>query len=333
MPFNELKGRVLEALEERREAYHSAVATAVDEVRALLEGQKAPAGEKGTRAAAELGLFASGRIDTAAFESLFSAEEKLDGDAVQRIETALETLTALMETGDALYQAKVRPGGDLRDTVRGALAHSGRAFGAGRSVERARSGAESVAYEDGFEPTRWNRAERTVAPPLAVELDGADLRPAGLADYLEGAQAIVLLVRKPAPAAALARLIVPGTLVVQATAEDGLEEGLDALRAWDGPCVMAVLPAGAATFRYLPKEAGIGELTLGTVPESDPKPVGRISAARQTAELALLDLLDGAVAGRVVAAAGGGPAETADPTDKLAAWLLRQATIPEPGES
>lgn len=329
MPFDELKRRVLDALDERREAYHSAVATAVDEVRSLLEARKAPAA-KGSRAAAQLGAFAAGRIDTERFESLFSEQETLDADAAGKIEAALETLTELMEAGDDLYLAKVRPGGDLRDTVRDALARAGRAFGAGRAVAGARAGGEPVDYESGFDPAAWNRAERGVAPPLVVELDGADLRPAGLADYLEGSQAIVLLVRKPAPPAALARLVAPGTLVVQTADGDGIE----ALRDWDGPAIVAVLPKGAATFRYTPTADGPGELSIDSMPEGGPKAVGGLSPARQEAELELLKLLDGAVAGRVVAAAGDGAgAEAADPTDKLAAWLLRQATIPEPGEA
>ena len=330
MPFDELKRRALDALEERREAYHSAVATAVDEVRTLLDGQKATEAKKGDRAAAELGLFAAGRIDTEQFESLLSDQEKLDADAVKRIEAALGVLKEIMEAGDDLHTVRVRPGGDLRDAVQGALARAGRAFGAGRSVERARSGGEAISYEDGFGPTRWNRAERTVAPPLVVDVDGADLRPAGLADYLEGSQAIVLLVRKPAPPAALARLVTPGTLVVQVADEEGLE----ALGAWDGPAIIAVLPEGAATFRYTPSEGGPGELKTGSMPEDEPRPVGTLTVARQRAELELLKLLDGAVAGRVVAAAGdGATAEAADPTDKLAAWLLRQATIPAPEEA
>jgi hypothetical protein len=333
MPFDELKKRALEALEERREAYHSAVATAVDEVRQLLDAKKAATGAKGSRAAAELGVFAAGRIDTERFESFFSEQEKLDDTAVEKIEAALATLTELLEAGDDLYMTKVRPGGDLRDTVRDALGRTGRAFGAGRTVERVRSGAQAVAYENGFGPILWNRAERTVAPPLVVELDGADLRPAGLADYLEGDQAIVLLVRKPAPPAALARLVVPGTLVAQSTLDVGVDEALEAIKAWSGPALLAVLPEGAAVFRYLPQENGAGELHVDSKPEAEPKAVGALSAARQEAELALLDVLDGAVAGRVVAAAGdGASAPAADPTDKLAAWLLRQATIPGPGE-
>jgi hypothetical protein len=329
MPSDDLIKRALEALEDRRESYHSAVATAVDEVRALLDAHRAPSnGKKGERAAAELGAFAAGRIDTERFESLFAEQETLDKDSIAQIEDALEVLTGILKAGDDLHVTKLRSGGDLRDAVRDALADAGRAFGAGRAVENARSGVAHAAYADGFSPTLWNRAERTVAPPLVVELDGADLQPAGLADYLEGAQALVLLVRKPAPPAALARLITPGTLVAQDTSGDAF----DALRSWGGPAVVAVLPDGAAVFRYVPADDGAGELTVETRPEEKAKPVGRLSAARQEGDLKLLDLLDGAVAGRVVASAATEAAKATDPTDKLAAWLLRQATIPEPGE-
>ncbi len=328
MPFEELRRRALEALGERRESYHSAVATAVDEVRSLLDAHRAPGnGKKGERAAAELGAFATGRIDTERFEALFSGQQALGPDAIHRIEEALETLTAIMKAGDDLYTARVVSGGDLRDTVRNALASAGRAFGAGRAVENARSGVSAADYVDGFDPSLWNRAERSVAPPLVVEVDGSDLRPGGLIDVLEGGQAIVLLVRKPAPAAALARLITPGTLVAQGPDQDVL----DALKTWEGPAVVAVVPE-AAVFRYQPADDGPGELRVESVPEGRPKALGRLSAARQESDMVLLQVLDGAVAGRVAAAAGAETAAATDPTDKLAAWLLRQATIPEPGE-
>lgn len=328
MPFDELRRRALEAVADRREAYHSAVATAVDEVRSLLDAQRSPRNGKGERSRAELGQFAAGRIDPARFEALFAEQEALDGEAIHRIEEALATLSGLLEEGDALFTAKVPAGGDLRDTVRAALARAGRAFGAGRAVENARTGARPAEYASGFEPSRWNRAERGIAPPLVVELDGADLRPAGLADFLEDRQVIVLLVRKPAPPAAMARLIAPGTLVVQATSEDALAP----LAGWDGPAVVSVVPEAAATFRFLPAAEGPGTLEVATLPEGSLRPIGTMSVARQEAELALLRMLDAAAAGGVVAAAGAAPAEEADPTDRLAAWLLRQAIIPEPGE-
>jgi hypothetical protein len=78
---------------------------------------------------------------------------------------------------------------------------------------------------------------------------------------------------------------------------------------------------------------GPGTLEVATRPERALKPIGTLSVARQESDLGLLEMLDGAVAGRVVAAAGGnGAPAAADPADKLASWLLRQATIPGPGE-
>lgn len=330
MPSEELLRAAHAALAERREPYHSAVAAAVDEVRALLESHRAPVdGRQGARAAAELGVFAAGRIDAARFESLFSERPTLDPDAIARIQAALEALTAIVTAGDALHQVKVPAGGNLVGTVRRALAVAGRAFGAGRAVEQARAGTGSMPYAPGFDALAWNRAERTVAPPLVVDVDGADLRPAGLVDLLEERQAIVLLVRKPAPPAALARLISPDTLVIQTRDASGLH----GLGSWYGPAIAAVIP-DAISFRYQPEQDGLGALTVdaATLPADRLRPVGGLSVARQESDLALLKLLDGAAAGRVVAAAHAETAAATDPTDRLAAWLLRQATIPEPGE-
>jgi hypothetical protein len=330
MPFDELKRRALEALDGRRQAYHSAVATAADEVRALLDTQRSPRNGKHQRVAGELGMFAAGRIDPERFASVFSEQETLEPEAVDKIEAALATLTGLLAEGDDLYTAKVPSGGDLHDVVRAALARAGKAFGAGRAVENARSGVRASEYADGFAPRRWNRAERGIAPPLVVELEGSDLRPAALVDLLEGRQVIVLLVRRPAPPAALARLIAPGTLVVQGTGDAALAT----LNDWDGPAVVAIIPEGVASYSYRPAEDGPGTLKIDALPEGSLKPIGMMSAARQESDLALLRMLDGAVAGRVVAAAAGNgaAAAAAEPADKLASWLLRQATIPSPGE-
>jgi hypothetical protein len=329
MPFDELKRRAIEALDGRLQAYHSAVATAADEVRAPVTTQRAPQNGKRQRTEAELGAFAAGRIDPERFASVFSDRETLEPDAVEKIEAALVVLTGLLAEGEDLYTARVPAGGDLRDTVLSALARSGKAFGAGRAVENARSGVKAAEYLGGFAPNRWNRAERGIAPPLVVEVEGADLRPAGLVDILEGRQVIVLLVRRAAPPAALARLIAPGTLVVQG--KDA--QALAALADWDGPAVVAVAPEGTTSFSYIPAEDGPGTLKIDALPEGGLKPLGALSVARQESDLALLRLLDDAVAGRVVAAAakGAGPAES-DPADRLASWLLRQAIIPAPGE-
>jgi hypothetical protein len=135
-------------------------------------------------------------------------------------------------------------------------------------------------------------------------------------------------VKKPAPPAALARLIAPGTLVSQGSGADVFE----GLAEWDGPVIAAVLPEGAAVFRYQPRDGEGGRLKVESSPDTVTRPVGYLSTARQQSDLALLRLLEGAAAGRVVEAAAGPSEAAAAPADKLAAWLIRQATIPEPGE-
>ncbi|HUG40643.1 MAG TPA: hypothetical protein VMM12_09165 [Longimicrobiales bacterium] len=341
MPSDELMPGALEAVRERIEAFRSAVAGAVDEVSQLLAAHRAPEGDRGGRAAEELGVFASGRIDTDRFGTLFGGGAGLDPDAAERVEAALETMRAVLEAGDGAHVCRVEPGGDLRAAVQTGLALAGRAFGAARAVEAARAGTVvDPAFPAGFPPERWSPMERVVAPPLVVDVDGADLRPAGLADYLEGGQALVLVVRRPAPPAALARLVTPGTLVVQRRGAGAL----DALAGWAGPAIVALVPEGAAEFAWLPdghpgaaaERRGAGTLAVDSLPEGATRAIGSLSAARQESELALLRMLADAAAGRVLAAAGAGAGNGAgaapvDPADRLAAWLLRQADVPAPG--
>jgi hypothetical protein len=328
MPFDELKRRAFEALEPRRQAYHSAVATAVDEVRTVLEAGRPRRNGKGERLAAELGLFAAGRIDVDRVASVLGEEGVLTPDAVEGIEAAIGVLNGLLAQGDGLYTVKVPAGADLRNTVRDALSRAGAAFGAARAVECLRVGVPAPEYAGGFAPERWNRAEREIAPPLVVELEGADLRPAGLVDYLEGRQALVLLVRKAAPPAALVRLVAPGVLVAQGPTAEVLGE----LGGWDGPAVLAIAAEATATFTYRPERDGPGSLVVQALSDRL-RPVGTLTLARQQSDLALLRMLDTVRAGGVVAAAAAPAAsEEADPAAKLAAWLLRQAIIPEPGE-
>ena len=58
-----------------------------------------------------------------------------------------------------------------------------------------------------------------------VEVEAEDLLPAGLGEFLDGAVKIVLVVRGHTTPAPLARLITPGTYVVQ-TADAADLEGL-----------------------------------------------------------------------------------------------------------
>lgn len=318
----------LAALAPARESYRSALIATAEEVRGLLATRGATAEARAARTAAELGTFAVGHIDIDRFASLQAAGESIADEEAPRLEAASRTLEALVERGDALHLARLEPGADLRDAVIEALGRAGSAFGAARTVELARAGrydpAEHEAWLESFPPDRWNRRERELAPPLVVELDGADMRPAGLADVLDGSQKLVLVVRGDSPPAPLARLITPGVLVLQTDEPAQLSVAADA----SGPAVAALVPAGACRFVHQPDpETGRGRLVVSHMSEGKPKrTLGRISAFQQAEELHLLESLAGAWSGAAPEAApsrdGGAPVAAAD---RLAAWILRQS--------
>ena len=95
-------------------------------------------------------------------------------------------LTQLAARKNDLFRVDVAPGASLVATVVGALAEIGRAFGAARVVELARTGRYRAdgSTRPGSRPTpsrAGTRAERSLAPPLVVHVDGGDLRAEGLA--------------------------------------------------------------------------------------------------------------------------------------------------------
>jgi hypothetical protein len=229
----------------------------------------------------------------------------------------------------------VDPGTDLRDAVARGLGRVGRAFGAARTVELARSGKYDEAthggWTDNFPPQLWSRREKQLAPPIVVEVDGADLRPGGLADFLDGEQKIVLVVRGAAPPAALARLITPGLMVVQT--EDPAD--LDAVAEVDGPAIAALVSGDACRFTHVPAvDGGRGHLVVHHMPTEEPRrALGGLSASQQTEAMRHLATLAagwGLSAPETTAPSGDGataPAPGASAADTLAAWILRQADI------
>jgi hypothetical protein len=231
----------------------------------------------------------------------------------------------------------VPAGGDLRAGVARALADLGRAFGAVRTFEVARSGGrragEAAAALDGFPYARWSRGERRAAPPLVVAVDGADLRAGVLAEFLDGAQKIVLVVRGPCAPAALVRLVTPGTFVLQSA--DGT--GLDRFAEWGGPGIAALVPDTAARFAHDPAggAAAWQRLSVAHLPEGDPRiSVGGASGAQQAEELRQLRMLAArpeAPPGAVAVPVAGAAPQAADPADKLAAWLLSQVDLSDLG--
>ncbi|MFL5386447.1 MAG: hypothetical protein ACJ8GN_28340 [Longimicrobiaceae bacterium] len=341
MPSDDRAVRALAALKAPRAAFTAPVADAVEEVRAYLAAHR-PAfdGRAAETARVELGPFAGGRIDAARFGALFTGGAPLDPVSLLRVENALGVLARVAAAGDSLFRVELEPGADLRLAVARALAHAGRAFAAAQVVARIRAGrADDGAAREGFPFRRWNRAERQIAPPLVVELDGADLHPAGLADFMDGAVKLVLVVRGPMPPAPLVRLVTPGVWVAQT---DDLAT-LEALAAAPGPAVAALVPEGAARFVHDPAGGTtvVRRLRVDFVPENgETAALGGLSAFQRHEELAWLrELATAPAAGpapQVDAAPAAGPVPTpagAPGTDveRLASWLVRQAGLEEGG--
>jgi hypothetical protein len=344
MPSESRIQHALAALAAPRERFRSAVAMAVDQVGAFLETRRAPASGRTARTAQELGLFATGRLDAGRFASMFGESGTLDPLALARMERAYEALRQIDARGTELFVVRVPPGGDLRVLVGRGLAEIGSAFGAARAAEMARQGRYPTGDHDdhigGFAFRRWNRAERQIAPPLVVEVDGADLQVGGLAEFLDGTMKIALLVHGPAPAAPLVRLVTPGVFLMQC----GDDAGLAALAAAPAAGVAAVLPDGAARFVHTPGQAPVwARLSLEFAPETENfSAIGSFSAFQQSEELEQLRVFSTAPASGAPTAsdsrAGPGAASVApgtngvapsaaDPVDTLAAWLLSQADL------
>jgi hypothetical protein len=332
MPSDDNDARILEVLGGQVTAFESAIAATAEEVRVSLEAQKGSGNGRPSEAGADLGLFAVGRIDAERFAALAYAPRALDHLSVSRIEHVFATLSRLIERKHGLLRVDVAPGGNLRDTVAKGLADVGRAFGAARVFDLSRAGRfEPIAHAgltQAFRFEHWSRTERRRAPPLIVHVDGADLYPGGLGDFLDGTVKIVLVISGPAPPAPLVRLISPNTFVMQTT---DVEE-LARLASWSGPGVAALMPEGAARFVHDP---GGGpelwkRLTVAHLPAAPRARVGGHSVAQQAEALAQLKALatrPPEPEGPPVPAAASPSDAVGSQADKLAAWLLEQADL------
>ncbi|HEX9728035.1 MAG TPA: hypothetical protein VGA37_05995 [Gemmatimonadales bacterium] len=329
MPSDTATASAFAQLAGLRAAHRSVVATTVEEVRGYLESHRGTTDTRSERAAAELGLLGGRHIDLDRFAALVVDAPTLNGSAGATVERALETLTGLTRDGDEQFRLELPPGGDLVVAVGRALAEAGRGFGAARVVRLARNGGYRVGEHENWLVelpfAMWTAAERALAPPLVVALDGADLRVAGLANYLDGNLKLVLIVQGGAvPPAPLVRLITPRVFVAQS--HDG--GPVDRLAAHEGPGVVAVMPRGAASFVHDPSAgATLAErLAVTSLPDTPPrKRIGTATAFQQAEELAQLQTLASAIAAAPVAPGTSAPAS--NPADKLAAWLLTQANL------
>jgi hypothetical protein len=313
--------QALVLLRRRIDNYRSFVAAARERIRTLLTTTGAE------RARLELGSFGR-RIDAARFAELRHGVA-LDSLSRSRLERAAAVLAELESLGDALFVADVPSGDSLRVVAAHALARAGRGFAAAAVAELVRSGHyEPERHDrllDGYPFEWWSKSEREHAPPLIVGVDGADLRAGALADLLDGAQQLVLLVHGPSTPAPLVRLTTPGTLVIQ-----GKElAGLKPLAEFGGPAVAALFGHEAALFTHYPiAGSAIWQRVVVTHrPEPPKKRVGGASPRQQLEELLQLDALvehralpDSPVDALVPI----GPGEA---TDRLTAWLLAESGL------
>jgi len=319
----------LEAMREPAEAFHSALARAVEDLQTFLTRHQGTHGDPEHLAAAELGAFGEGRVDATRFAALVAAPETVESGDLRHVERVLETLIAAEDRDTDLLRTRVSRGENLREQVAAALAETGRVFGVIRRVLPLLEGRGDIvnagSLPHGYPFALWSRSERRVAPPLFVELDGADLNVAGLSEFLDGAQKIVLIVRGTAPAAPLAQLLSPGVLVMQT--HDPAE--LARVATVPGPAIVALGSDSLVPFVHDPaggtcyaERLSVGDLpAVAAIPSSD---------FRQTEDLAHLRELATARTMASGSADSAAPVEMtvpvdADPVDRLAGWLLQQA--------
>ena len=306
-------------LQTRADSFRSALTTTLGRVKVSLSAHEASADDILASEGARLGSFADGRIDSSLIRSLTANGSGL-GDYAAPVQQAVEILENLSARGDQLFTLKVVQGAHLRDSVAAALADIGRAFGAARAFELVRTGAWPEDYAsmlDAFPFSQWSAAERAIAPPLHVQLHGSDLQAAGLADFLDGNLALVLEVSGDCAPAPLARLVTPNTWVGQARTADALL----GMNAFEGPCLAALVPEGAALFVNNPS-AEI-RFVLASAPEApDHGRLGGATTRQQLEDLAVLESLRNLEASTPVPEL---PAEEAKSADKLAALLLQKA--------
>ncbi|MDH3270836.1 MAG: hypothetical protein OEN56_05855 [Gemmatimonadota bacterium] len=334
----DLSERAVAALEPRIESFRAAVVAAEEEVRTEVVRRVGEESFKTEQALIELGPFAIGRIDPERFASLMGiGDTSLTPDAIDVLDRAERVLKGL-GSPSVRHTVDVEPGGDLRDAVKAALARFGRAFGAARAVELARAGAFEPGEHGallGALPFRlWNRAERRLAPPLVVRTRGEDCVPAGLGEFLDGNVALVLLPEGPTTPAPLARLITPGTFVMQTADPDDLMR----LRGTGHPAVALLFDQdrpGQAYFTHDPDGGAVpwDRLSVVRIPSDDDLGRGRRASAG-TEELAHLRAMatpatgeaDPGPSDEVESLFGDGPDAS---VDELAAWLLSRTDLGE----
>jgi hypothetical protein len=308
--------------------FRAAVAGALEQAEAVMAAEEPDEAAHLSRLAAELGEFARHRLDVARFASVAVVSAPMSVTHRDRLQRAIDVLRDVLDRGVALHYVDVPPGASLTAAVDGALARAGRAFGAVLAIELLRGGRYEPSKHDGLLDhlafRTWTKAERRYAPPLVVHVDGTDLHIGGLADFLDGREKLVLVVRGASPPAPLVRLITPGTMVLQ-TAD---ETGLDLVATTGGTAIAALVPAEAALFLHDPSQGREAwqRLSVWRLPPEPRAALGGLSAWQMQEDLKQLAVLaSGGSAGGGAAAPEVAPGPEA--VDVLARWLLGQADL------
>lgn len=317
------------ALRPRIAQYRFTVSTSLERARSLL------ASESGVATAQNvLGEFASGRIDPEKFAMISAGSAPLDVVGCAVLERAGEALEGLLAAGDELLFVSVPSGTSPAHAIAARLSKIGSAFGVAALVELVRRRTydplvHGLPFEE-YPFEKWTRAERKLAPPLVVYLNGANLDPFEMAKFVDGAMQIVLLVEGPCAPAPLARVISPGVFVAQASDVSSLAM----LDGFEGPAVVAVMSDSEAAFVHDPRRGASAwqRLQIGRMPATTPrKSIGSRSAAQMREDLALLaSLAEQPVfpsnsTDALFAAIGG--ANGTDPVERLASWVLGESKV------
>jgi hypothetical protein len=326
MPSDTRVATALAALKQPIAEFRSAVQGALLQADAYRTAQSANPAARVERTRRELGDFGARHISAERFAALFPAVAPSDEASRAALERAVDILKSVAAQGDSLFVAKVTSARPLGATIDDALAVAGHAFGAIIIGELVRGGryraAEHDRLLDATEFRAWNKAERRFAPPLVVEVDGADLHAGALLNFADGREKLVLVVHGAAAPAALVRCVTPGTFVLQTV--DG--SGLDRLAGYEGPAIAALVPEGAAVFMHDPTagQEPWQRLTVNHLPTMPTKAVGGSSAWQMGEDLRMLaDLARTPFAVPGVNGAKATPAMGAgDAVDRLAGWLL-----------
>lgn len=310
------------------ERFRSALATTLSQLRGLLADQSGDAAMHTRRTATSLGTFAGGRVDAARFAAFTQAEDHLHADATVVLEAAVEALEKLHAEDRSLNQWTLESGNNLRCLVGRGMRHLGIAFGVAKAVQLARAGAfvekEHGKLLQGFPFRDWSPEQRALAPLILIKVTDGDAQTTNLAEFLDAGVKMLVDFPGRGTAAPMARLITPGTFVVQDTDASALEDFLG----WSGTGTYALIGERAARFVHDPR-AGVHlaeRLRMDYLPDDRPaRHVGSVSRTQQEQDLDHLRSLAQAATPLPAAEEKSEPA----PADKLAALLLNKAHLEE----